>query len=109
MSLFIAGKSTPAAFNPKLSVNLLTRSHASQEHVSRATSNAVQLPVAIHFLGQEACMVLPFTVTEDNIRFDVLGTHWQYWCSENKDVCKVCVFGPPDYAGLFSALSVTSP
>jgi hypothetical protein len=71
MSLSLAGKPTSAAISPGLSVNLLTRARASVENVARTTSS-VKLAVAVQFLGQQASIVLPFTVTEHDIGFDIV-------------------------------------
>ena len=73
MSLFLAGKAVSAAVSPRLSVNLLSRSHARAENSTRAAST-IHLPVAVHFLGQEVGTVLSFTIIDDVVGLElVLG------------------------------------
>jgi hypothetical protein len=65
---------------PSLNVSFL----GWQTYFGRTTST-IQLAVAVHFLGQQASIVLPFTVTDHDIGFEiVLGCQWDTWCTQNQ-------------------------
>ena len=84
MSLSLASKPVSAAISPTLSINFLTRTHASCHGVAD-TVGVVNLPLTVTFLGQEVTTSFPFTLINTTLGFNVLlGAKWESWCARNK-------------------------
>ena len=86
MSLSLASLPVCAAVSPLLPLNFVTRKRASVHGngIDEATFS-MELLVTVTFLNRAATVILPFTIVDQDLGFEViLGSQWDTWCDQNK-------------------------